>query len=312
MKPHKRPLLASAIALGILTLAACPSMAAPEVVVSIKPLHSLVAAVMQGAGIPALIVEGASSPHTYNLRPSQARELQDADVVFWVGHGLEAFLEKPLRSLAADAVAVELEDTPELVTLPLREGGNFERDADTDGSHHDHGAVDPHFWLDPENAKLFVKHIANTLVAVDPANAATYQHNADGETARINALMSAVTADLEPVRAGKFIVFHDGYHYFENRFGLEAAAALTVNPEIMPSAKRISEIRQRVTELGATCVFSEPQFKSTLVDLVSEGTGARTGILDPLGASLPAGPALYFTLIRNMADAFRDCLAQTQ
>ena len=308
-----RSIPALALAVVAIHWLSLPALAAPKVVASIKPVHSLVAAVMQGVGTPQLIVEGAASPHAYSLKPSQAQQLQDADMVFWIGHGLEAFLEKPLEALASDALAVELEETPGLLTLPLREGGNFEPDADGDEDHdhhHDHGSIDPHLWLDPDNAVLFVNRIAATLAEFDPANATTYQMNAQSAIERIKALTSSVAAGMEPVRSGKFIVFHDGYHYFENRFGLEASAALTVNPEIMPGARRIAEIRQRIGELGVTCVFSEPQFKPTLVDLVTEGTQVHSATLDPLGANLADGPGLYFTLIENMGNAFRDCLSQ--
>ena len=316
MKPNPS---ARVIALAVIMVSflALPSLAAPRVVVSIKPLHSLVAAVMRGAGTPSLIVEGAASPHNYSLRPSQARLLQEADVVFWIGQDLEAFLEKPLQTLAPDAVSVELGETPGMFTLPMREGGSFEPDTDDDHGHghdghdqegHDHQGHDPHTWLDPENAKLFVKRIADTLAEIDPANETLYQGNASAEIEQIDKLISATARALEPVKGSRFIVFHDAYHYFENRFGLEAAGSLTVNPEIMPGAKRLAEIRDQIAHTGADCVFAEPQFKPALIGVVTEGTAARSGILDPLGADIPEGPELYSSLISNLANSFVDCL----
>jgi zinc transport system substrate-binding protein len=331
--------------------------AAPNVVVSIKPLHSLVASVMEGVGEPSLIVAGAGSPHSYALRPSQAAALEEADVIFWMGHELETFLERPIETIGSGATAVSLIDAPGLELLPFREGGAFEghdhahevheheaeaagephdnaheegaseaghdhaheeasaehdhahEEAAAEGEHHDHGAFDPHVWLDPQNAQALAAAIEDALSAADPENAERYAANTAALDQRLDELTSKVEAELEPVKDRGFIVFHDGYHYFENRFGLEAAGSITVNPETPPGAERVTEIQARVRELGATCVFAEPQFEPRIIDVVTEGTEARTGRLDPLGAELTDGPELYFQLIEAMAASMRNCLA---
>ncbi len=309
-----------------------PAQAAPDVVVSIKPIHSLVAAVMHGVGEPGLIVEGAASPHSYSLRPSQARSLSEADIVFWVGHELEAFLEKPIETLGSNARSVELIDTEGLVRLGFREGATFERhghgeddhdeDAHEEHGHgeddhdheehgheeHAHDAVDAHVWLDPENARRMVHAIEHVLAEADPANAARYEANADALMGRLTALREDVQGIVAPVRERPFVVFHDAYHYFEERFGLHAAGSVTASPETVPGAARVREIQARIRDLGATCVFAEPQFTPKLIKVVTEGTEARTGILDPLGASLEPGPDLYGTLLTDMASSFRACL----
>src|SRR5690606_8723107 len=112
--------------------------AAPDIVVSIKPIHSLVSSIMQGVGEPALIVEGAASPHTFTMKPSSARAVQGADIVFWMGPGMEAFLEKPLEALASDATVVRLDDVEGLEKLPFREGGAFEAHDHRDDHAHSH------------------------------------------------------------------------------------------------------------------------------------------------------------------------------
>jgi zinc transport system substrate-binding protein len=324
-----------------------------NVVASIKPVHSLVAAVMEGVGEPSLIVEGAGSPHTFALKPSQAKMLEAADVVFWVGHDLEAFLEKPLETVGANATSVELIDSHGLVKLGFREGGAFEahshgeedshdehsdeahddHDHDKDHKHgekaehahddhdhekhdehahegHSHGEFDAHIWLDPENAKAIVHEIEEALVKADPENADAYEANAEEITGKLDVLISEVSVELEPVKDKGFIVFHDAYHYFEKRFGLAASGSITISPEVMPGAERITEIRARVEELGAACVFAEPQFEPKLVATVTEGTEAKSGVLDPLGADLEDGSELYFTLIRNMASSIKTCLTE--
>jgi len=299
---------------------------APVVVTSIKPVHSLVSAIMQGVGTPELIVDGTASPHTYNMKPSNARALQNAKVVFWVGPGLEAFLEKPLDAIGSDAVVAELDKAPGLTKLKFREGGAFEphNDGDHDGDDHDgdghahadtdhdhgHGAFDTHLWLDPQNAKAMAAEITTTLVAADPANALTYQANAKTLDDRLDALDKEIAGIVSPVKDKPFIVFHDAYQYFENRYHVRVAGSITVSPETIPGAERIAEIHKKVGELGATCVFAEPQFQPRLVDVVIEGTKAKAGVLDPEAATLDTGPELYFNLMHGIANSMQDCLAR--
>lgn len=305
----KRTLL---LAVSALLLSANAAHAEPKVVASIKPVHSLVAAVMEGVAAPDLIVTGAGSPHDYALKPSQASLLEKADLVFWIGHEFEAFLEKPVATIAEQAKSVELIDTPGLHKLAQREGGAFQAH-DEKHSHdhkHDHEEFDLHFWLDPENAKVLTARIASTLVAADPENANRYEINSKATQDRLDALISETSAALAPVKDKSFIVFHDAYQYFETRFVLSAAGSITVNPGVMPGAERVREIQTKVRENNAQCVFAEPQFEPKLIDIVIEGTNTRSGILDPLGATLEDGPALYFNMIRNMATSFRDCLSQ--
>ena len=335
-----RRLKAFFLASTLLASSAVSAIADVNVVASIKPVHSLVAAVMEGVGKPALIVEGAGSPHNYALKPSQAQMLESAGVVFWVGHEMEAFLEKPLETVGANAKTVALMDAHDLVKLEFREGGAFddhgheeeeagnddhdhgkkaeaghddhdhEKKTEADHEGHAHGKFDGHVWLDPVNAKAMVHEIEETLVAADPDNASEYQSNAEKVMAKLDALVTEVSADLKPVHDKRFIVFHDAYQYFEKRFDLTAAGSITVSPEVMPGAKRITEIHAKVRELGATCVFAEPQFEPKLVSTVTEGTQAKSGVIDPLGASLDSGPEQYFQLIRNMATSIKTCLSE--
>ena len=262
------------------------------------------------------------------MKPSNARTLQDAKVVFWVGPGLEAFLQKPLESLGSDASIAELDDAPGLTKLKFREGGAFEPHDDGDeaeahdhdhaesvghddhGHDHDHGEFDTHLWLDPANAKAMAAEITTTLVAADPANALTYQANAKTLDDKLDALDKELAATVAPVKDKPFIVFHDAYQYFEHRYGIKVAGSITVSPETIPGAERVSEIHKKVAELGATCVFAEPQFEPRLVDVVIEGTKAKSGVLDPEAATLEAGPDLYFTLMRGIAASMKDCLSR--
>ncbi|WP_223568584.1 zinc ABC transporter substrate-binding protein ZnuA [Agrobacterium tumefaciens] len=313
MKSFLIPLMASVA----IAAAASGATAAPDVVVSIKPVHSLVAAIMRGVGEPQLIVDAAASPHTYNLRPSNARKLEKADVVFWVGPGLEAFLEKPLEALASKATVVELEDAKGLEKLPFREGGPFEAHDHGDEGHdahdghadHDHGAYDTHLWLDPANAKAMAQTIETALIATDAGNAVTYQANTKKLIDDLNALDAELKETVEPVKDKPFIVFHDAYQYFEHRYGVKTAGSITVSPETLPGADRVKQMQEKVRQLGATCVFAEPQFEPKLISVITEGTAAKSATLDPEAATLEPGPDLYFKLMRGIAGSLKDCLS---
>jgi zinc transport system substrate-binding protein len=300
-----------------------PAAAGLEVVTSIKPVHSLVSAVMAGVGKPALLVEGAGSPHNYSLKPSQAEQLENADLIFWIGEELETFLAKPITTIAENAVSIALIDTPDLIKREeSAESVHSDKAHDTEGEdpahahdHDDHdrhhGEYDMHIWLDPLNAKIMVREIAAALSRADNMNSAVYQANADRLVARLDSLIDEINASLEPVRGINFIFFHDAYQYFEKRFNLTATTAITVNPEIMPGARRIREIQEEIRQTNAHCVFAEPQFEPAVISVITNGTSTHAAVIDPLGAALADGPELYFNLIRNMAGSIRDCLLQT-
>ena len=460
-----KSLILSSTLISILSFTA---QAEINVVASVKPLHSLVSGVMEGVQKPDLIVKGAASPHTYSLKPSQAKQLEEADLVFWMGHELESFLEQPLEAIATKAKVVELIDSQGLKRLDMREGGAFDDHghddhgqgehseeghddhageghafewagifklsaedytwtfAKVDGDyadpmmkmvflrtssggeegieeqeevaerlikqqssvrrnhdgrlipdeenayqlvfdanrnvtkmrinikkegyyafftehmpfefeagehflknvsgkdieptaqepeaghhdHHGHSGFDVHVWLDPENAKVLVQEIKEALVELDPSNAGKYEANAKNLMLKLDRLISEISVKLASSKGKGFVVFHDAYQYFEERFGMTAVGSITVSPEVVPGASRIRELKDKIVELNAHCVFSEPQFQPKIVFTVAEGTKANTGVLDPLGASIADGPELYFTLIRDMANSLQECLSK--
>ena len=281
-----------------------------NVVAAIKPVHALVASVMQGVGEPHLLVEGNASPHTYSWKPSGAQALENADLVFWIGPDLEVFLVNPLNTLAPNAKIVALADARNVTTLPLREGGKFElHDHHDEDAGHGHDEIDMHIWLDPKNASAMVHEIALALGTADPDNAQTYAANALSTSRAIDALAEELATLLAPVQDRPFIVFHDGYQYFETRFSMNAVGSITVSPETIPGVRRIEQIREIVKNVGAVCVFAEPQFTPRLVSIVTEDTKAKAGVLDPMGAEIASGPELYFDLLRNLATSMKECLS---
>ena len=292
-----------------------------KVVASIKPIHSLASYLMDGVGKPDLIVDGYNSPHGFALKPSHAKMLQNADLIFWVGEDLESFLEKPLKSIAKKAEKIELMEIKGVKKLEFRERNIFEghddhghddhkehghkEDKHDDHHEHAHGEHDPHIWLDPINAKAILSEMAEHLIEKDPNNASAYKANLKKAHKALDNLTKKVKSELK----GDFksIVFHDAYQYFEKRFDVNVLGAFTVNTDVLPGAEQLSEIREIIEHEKVTCVFSEPQFNPDIIKAVAKDTNIKTGVIDPLGATLDPGKDLYFDLIRNMYASFKGC-----
>ena len=335
--------------LSILSLLTFISSANAEtkVVASIKPIHSLASYLMDGVSKPGLIVDGYASPHGFAMKPSHAKMLQEADLIFWVGEDLESFLEKPLKSIAKKAEKIELMEIKGLNKLKFRERNIFDghddhghddghkeddhddhakkeddhghddehkedghddehkEDGHDDHEGHAHGEYDPHIWLDPSNAKVILKEMAEHLIEKDQKNASIYKSNLKKALKELDKLTKDVKSDLN--KYFKSIVFHDAYQYFEKRFDVNIMGAFTVNTDVMPGAEQLSEIREIIEHDKVSCVFSEPQFNPDIINAVAKDMNISTGVLDPLGATLDPGKDLYFDLIKNMSKSFKGC-----
>ena len=343
----KLPFILSILSLFIIF---SPAKADIKVVASIKPIHSLASYLMDGVGKPDLIVDGYASPHGFAMKPSHAKMLQNADLIFWVGEDLESFLEKPLNSIAKKAEKIELMEIKGLNKLEFRERNIFEghddhghdehkkedehkehghkedkhdehgHDEHKEGEHkehghkedkhddlheHAHGEHDPHIWLDPMNAKVILKEMAEHLIENDQENASTYKANLKKALKDLDKLTKKVKSELN--KDFKSIVFHDAYQYFEKRFDVNVLGAFTVNTDVLPGAEQLSEIREIIEHDKVSCVFSEPQFNPDIINAVAKDMKIKTGVLDPLGATLDPGKDLYFNLIRNMSASFKGC-----
>lgn len=309
------------------------AQAAPEVVVDVPPVHSIVARVMAGVGTPRLLLAPGASPHDYALRPSDARAIAGADLLVWVGPSLDPWLDEAADALG-NGTRLTIEDLPGLTLLPFRSarevGGDavaepamaedHDHDADhqaeaaaeghgQEGHHHDHaGGLDPHVWLDPENAVAIAKATAQALAAADPDHAEAYAANATAFAAEAAALESGISARLAPARGHGYVVFHDAYQYLETRFDLPSTGSILLADGGRPSAAHISRLRAVLQGKGVACVFTEPEFDPALAATLVEGTDIQVGHLDGLGIGLTPGPDLYPALMNDLADSFTRCL----
>jgi zinc transport system substrate-binding protein len=284
-----------------------------KIVATIKPIHSLIAGVMQGVGTPRLLIDGAGSPHTFTLKPSDAKALASADIVFRVSESLEPFTIRLAKAIPASVKLVTIEKFKGLTLYTLRQTAEFAEDA----SDHSHGhihwgesrdGIDGHLWLDPANARVIVAQVADILAKAMPEHAAAFHRNADLVTARIDALNRDLNQALGPLSDRSYIVFHDAYQYLERRYGMAPVGSIAISPDIQPSVKRLSILRRAISGRNVACVFAEPQFEPKLLDTIIEGTTARRGTLDPLGVAIMAGPDQYFLMMRGLAHDLRTCL----
>lgn len=296
-------MIVALLALALAAVRPVPLMAAPKVVATIPPVHSLAAMVMEGQGFPQLLLNGGETPHSYSLRPSQSRMLAAADIVIRVGDGLEGFLKKPLRALAGKATIIALDHVRGMTIYRNRSDGGHKHGHDDA----DHGS-DPHLWLDTGNAIVALREIARVLSAADPENTPVYTGNAARASIRLKALKLEIDRIVKPVRTRPYFVFHDAWQYFEKEFGLRGGGAIAISPERKPGARRLADIRARIRSSGANCVFAEPQFPPALVKTVIRGTPAKLSTLDPLGIGLTHGPGLYPAVMRNLAKNMVSCL----
>ena len=329
---NKLPIIISILSLFTFFV---PANADIKVVASIKPIHSLVSYLMNGVAKPDLIVDGYASPHGFAMKPSHAKMLQNADLIFWVGEDVENFLEKPLGSIAKKAEKIELMQIKGLQVLKFRERNIFDdhddhghddhdkkEDHDShakkedhddhgkkedhdDHERHAHGEFDPHIWLDPINAKVILNEMVEHLIENDPKNEAKYKSNLDEALKDIDKLTIDVMTELS--NSVSSIVFHDAYQYFEKRFNVNILGAFTVNTDVMPGAEQLAEIREIIEHDKVACVFSEPQFNPDIIKAVAKDMNIKTGVIDPLGATLNPGKDLYFSLIKNMSASFKGC-----
>lgn len=261
------------------------------VVVSIAPLHSLVSGVVRGAEEAVLLVPAEVSPHGFGLKPSQVRKLNGAKAVFFVSGALETFLHNPLRSLPDGVAQVEIAAISGVA--PLKDS---------------YGYNDPHIWLSPKNAEKIVLATAKRMSQISPRNKGVYKKNARKTIRKLRKLDAKIRAEIAGVEKVPYAVFHEAYNYFERDYGTNPIGAITIKPENLQSAAELKNIRAKIRDKGAACVFSEPQFNKKLALAAIEGTDARTGILDPLGAGLEPGPGLYFEMMENLAREVKRCL----
>jgi len=288
-----------------------------NVVVSIKPFHSLVSGVMLGVARPKLLLKGNFSPHTYSLKPSDAKKLQYADLVFWGGEALEWFLAKPISSLSKNAEVVSLLEINGLKLRSFRAESHIGKSKNFESYSHNltnnqvaelKAAVDPHIWLDPQNAKVITQKTVQILSDFNPINAQNFQKNGEKIIFRLNELDQRLSSEMSEISDRTYLVLHDAYQYFESRYQLKSTGSITLQLEHFLSVSRLKKVQMIIKTSKVRCIFTEPQYSQKLVKNLIKDTSVKKGILDPIGADILPGPELYFDLMKNLSTSLKSCL----
>jgi len=280
-------------------LASATNQSSLNVVVTIKPLHSLVTSLMQGITEPELLLTTTQSAHHTNLRPSDYRKLANADIVFWAGATLENFIP-PLKEKYRDRTQfISLMEADGVILLPIR--GRHE------DNHFESHANDPHFWLSTNNTRKMITAITQTLITADANNKAHYLNNKTLTLKRINALEEQLHKKLENIKA-PFITYHDAYQYFEKEFQLNRISSVSLNEETTPSIRQVRSVKQLISEQQVSCIFFEAPTKPPIINTLISRTKAKAFELDAIGLKLEAGPHLWFNLLDELGNQITRCL----
>ena len=290
------------------------------VITTIKPIESLVNAVIGDTGKTVSLIPPEISPHEFRLKPSDVRILQNSNIVFYISSHLETGIVKMFKNLPKNIKTINLMEETGIDHLSIRDNEAWELHDHDDHDKHDakdkkhddhdkHDAKDDiHIWLDPDNAIKIVRKINKELSLFFPKNAMIYNDNSSKLINEIESLKIELKKELLPIKDKPYIVFHDAYQYFERAFELNAIGSIALENDVASSPKQISFIKDKILKSQATCVFQEPQFDSKLVNTVVEGTKARIGILDPIGVNILEKENFYLQLLRNMSKSLKKCL----
>ncbi|GLO61436.1 zinc ABC transporter substrate-binding protein [Vibrio sp. MACH09] len=298
------------IVCGLLAmLLVSPMASAMNIVASIKPLQLIALEITEGVTTPELLISSTASPHDYALKPSDVKKVMQADLVIWFGAELESFLPKVMAKQNNSLALSDADNITFHYYSDQGEGHSSHGHDSHDG--HDHGdeGRDPHIWLGPKQAKQSAKVIAEKLVQLDPDNAALYQANLSSFIASVDNKVLDIEHRVSPYQSVGFFVFHDGYGYFEKQFGLNKVGYFTLSPERKPGAKTLIQIQSELKSGHASCVFTEPQFKPSIVKSVTRGTDVAVGELDPLATDIDAVSGGYVLFLDTLSQQYIDCLS---
>jgi len=276
----------------------------PNVVVSIKPIHSIVSALMEGVSRPQLLLESSDSAHTFHLKPSQLNLLSNADLVITIGDGFETGLKKTLRNIKVGShiVVSEIDGLHlyDFRNVDINEMNKDEKDKHTDN--------DLHLWLDIDNMQKTAQYISEQLIKIDPNNRNTYETNLVKIHSRLNKLKSELQQQLAPFRSERYAIFSDTLQYFEKSFHFQKPVIITPYHGARLSIHRTLEARNKMKDLKIKCLLYGPENTSKKVNVLSEGLPIKALRIDILGAKLNAGSDQYFNLMKGLSSQLVECL----
>ena len=288
----------------ILGLAFSMTSSAQNIVVTIKPLHSIVQNILGDDLKAELVIDNNASPHDYQLKPSDLKLINSADIVFFIDESLESFMGKIYEGANKDEKFIPVLRQQGLNLLPPRS------EEHNHNHNHGHNAVDAHIWLDVDNAVAIANITKNNLTQIYPESGELFEANYLRTREKLKQLDSYLKSQLEPLQTLAFITQHDAYQYFDKRYKLNYIRALALNASIPASLKLPQVMRENIETNDVKCIFSEPQYSNRIAKAIAADTNINIGQLDPIGQNLVPGKALYFDLLTDLADNFQKCLTQ--
>jgi len=288
----------------LLSLNNVGAQSTPNVVVSIKPIHSIVSALMEGVSRPQLLLESSDSAHTFHLKPSQLNLLSNADLVITIGDGFETGLKKTLRNIKVGSHII-VSEIDGLHLFYFRNPDTNEMDKNEE---HEHADNDLHLWLDIDNMQKTAQYINEQLIKIDPNNSDTYETNLVKIHSRLNKLKSELQQQIAPFRSERFAIFSDTLQYFEKSFQFQKPVIITPYHGARLSIHRTLEARKKMKDLKIKCLLYGPENTSKKVNVLSEGLPIKALRIDILGAKLNAGSDQYFNLMKGLSSQLVECL----
>ncbi len=313
------------------TLAPSPTTSAKKIKVlsTIKPIQLLVNQIVGEHAEPVLLIPATMSLHHYSLRPSDLRKLSHADVVIRISEHMETFLNPLFSSSQSDKLIITLSEIPKIKWLTIRgkhdhgsqpsqqsnhDAHNHGEHTDEDADHHgDKGArYDYHFWLDPHHVELMVNHITEQLINFDSAHGDDYKKNSQLLIQQIRDANQVARLKLQPFKNSPYLVFHDGWHYLEQAYGLDKPHVISLQEGLPPGLKTLYKLRQEIREEKINCLIASPNSNKRVIKTLTEKLPVKVVWLSPNAATdKETSINDYPAFIQHNAEQFSQCLGAT-
>jgi len=287
-----------------------------KILVSIKPLQLIVSEISGSAHKIELILNASKSPHTYNLKPSDIRKINDANIVFWIGPSLEFFLKKHLSYYDEFSVthnnnaSTKKKQSKTIVTLinnPQLSLRSRSKSNNHNHHHHHHGEYDPHIWLSPTNAIEIAKHVATVLIHSNPINKQIYKDNLASFIAKVNVTNQINNKKISAITNRGFFVFHDAWGYLADYYGINILDIIMPNPEKPIGAKHLIELKKITSKHSDSCIFREPQFNLPYWNQMIMDLNLKSEILDPMASDIKPYKDSYAFFMQSLIESIVSC-----
>ena len=277
------------------------AQSATNVVVSIRPIHSIVSALMYGVSEPRLLLDSNESAHTFHLKPSQLKLLSNADLLITIGDSFESGLSKVIRNIDQN-YRLNLSEIKELQIYDFRDHNEIEHDE------HDEHDKDLHLWLDVGNVQIIAEKIKQKLIEINPSNKEKYNTNYLELKSKLNQLEEKIQFQLEPIKSTPFAIYADILQYFEKNFDLNKPVIIAPYHGARLSINRVIKAKNKMKNQKTRCLIYGSENTSKQINVLTEGLDIKAHSVDILGVKLEPGSEQYFDLMKEISNQLASCL----